>query len=157
MRSTIDLAGHSFPLVGLVCPGDPPADRNSEFDRSLGVRDLPYGYRYIPAENGILFELDGSPDNLCMALVTIACRLETSSDCRLWLPIPVGLVDGELVTGQHRSAYLLNWHHAEPEWLAETITRLSTKSFDVPAGPRALMVDPDAILDGYVPADAESI
>lgn len=149
--STIEIAGHTFPTVGVVCP--PDDDDRSEWSRALGVgRDS----WWIPAENGVLFVVTplGQEGLLNLNMQALSCRKvypPTGEDDWIWLPWDVVLLDGRLIVSEDPKVGVWDWRRAERDWVAETIIRLSTKPFTTPDGPRCRMVD------RFDPLDRETV
>ena len=130
---TITIHDRTYPVVALLCPSI--EDTESDWDRSLGAEGD--SAVYIPSENGLLFEVTVQDNKLLqLNLYCVTCEETWHAGEPCWLPIGVGLLDGELVPGGRG---LGMWLNAEPDWVAETIDRLSRLPFTIPDGPRADM------------------
>lgn len=141
MPTTITIAGRRYPSVALICPVHDDEPDVSEWDRALGAAPGD-PMVYVPAENGVLFAVEpdtapaASPGNLRLALYTVACyEIDDGANTRMWVPHSVRWQGGALIAGP-----LSYWWNAEPEWVAETIDRLSQMRFKIPDGPRVRMV-----------------
>lgn len=152
MSSTLEIAGVTFPTVALICPPDDDKDDSTEIDRTLGYVPADK-MRFIPAENGVLFCVEPQGQGLLrFSMSTLACKwIEHSAGDGCWLPQTVTLLDGQLVCCDDPLIGTWYWDHAEKEWVAETITRLSTKPFTQPEGPTCRMVSRMAVLEGDMP------
>ena len=150
---TVEIAGRTFPTVGLVCPPDEIDPDRPDKDRSLGTGND--WLSYIPAENGVIFVVEketapaAPPNTLRLSLLCAVCEQSYDPEGYMWLPKSVSLIDGQLlptVTYEGRLGVraVSDWHHAEPEWVAETIDRLSRLPFTEPDGPRCRLVPRDA-------------
>jgi len=134
--STVTIAGRRYPAVALICPQDtePRPDR----DRALAVGGGDQSV-YIPAENGLLFRVEEGRNEryhgLSLEPNARTCRQVEDYDGWMWLPWTIGVIDGVLVPGASNC-----WYWAEPEWVVETIDRLSRKSFMQPDGPLVQLV-----------------
>lgn len=148
--STVLIAGTRFPVVVPICPATDHKPDESEQDRALFDATA-----YIPAENGLIFEvdpwdrLDARPTSLLtMGIVARACNRyysgEDPDDPWIWLPHRIGILNGDFVSldegdGRRRRQLLTDaawdWRRADPEWVVEMIQRLSRKPFAQPAGP----------------------
>lgn len=137
---TVTIAGRTFPVAMLICP---PDDRpTTDADRSLGGGTPNDLSRYVLAENGLLFMVEPEPaGTLTLALHARTCirtlAFDHDDDDDLWLPHAVTLVDGELTT---LAGGVFMWMGCEPEWVVETIDRLSRKAFTQPPGPAVRLV-----------------
>lgn len=118
---------------------------------------------YVPAENGMLFELSpnkaNDPGNFRKSsrdgtwdlwLCARACYKSYDPDGWIWLPQGVQLEDGELRhctypgPGRYFGVKLGSfWTDADEEWVAETIMRLAHKPFVQPQGPEVRLVHGD--------------
>jgi hypothetical protein len=147
--SVIDIDGQRFPAAVVVCPPHANDPDEPDWERSLGC-SLQHGV-YIPAENGVLFIVQyghhpgpGTPDPTAITLSMDArtCYEETPADDRpLWLPHSVELVGGDLIAigAKWTRAFaggVGTWSNGEPEWVAETIRRLSVKPLTGLDGPQ---------------------
>lgn len=147
--STTEIAGRRFPSCALVCP---PADDDklSDWSRSLALDESEV---FIPAENGLLFQVQSTPKGWNLNLYSPTCYLYDVGDgFPVWLPFPVAIVGGALVGVPHAHGYRMpgpwDWREADDEWLVEFIDRIAAKPFSPPDGPRVRMVDTSAKLDG---------
>lgn len=135
---TVTIAGRSFPVAMLICP--PDERQTTDKDRSLGGGSPNDLSRYVLAENGVLFMVEPDSDSTwTLALFARTCilTLEVDKDDDLWLPHAVILREGEL-SALGSGTYM--WSHCEPEWVVETIDRLSRMPFTQPAGPVVRLV-----------------
>lgn len=130
--STAEIAGRRFPAVTVICPNYEGEDR-TERDRALAAGGGDQSV-YIPAENGLLLRVEEAENEkyhgIGMDLHARTCEAVWSVDEYVYLPWSVGLVDGALVHGTSNF-----WSWAEPDWVVETIDRLSRKPFTQPDGP----------------------
>lgn len=138
--STVTIAGRIFPAVGLICPTVDGLDA-SPLDRLLGDTadwgDKAEPYAFVPCENGILIELtqDAGDGTYEVQLVAHQCVYHDFGGPQ-WTPRTME-VDGDrivLFNGRSKAPWL--WEHAEPDWLADHIDRMSRKTVIIPAGPR---------------------
>lgn len=139
--STVTLADRRFPAVVCICPPEDYLDRDDE-DRSLGTSGTYSTEAVIPAENGVLFHVETmgqGRDGLALAMWARTCyRTEpTPVDGWIWLPHSLNLHDGEFT---RCPVGTFDWRNAEPEWVVETIDRLSRKPYTEPEGPAMRLV-----------------
>jgi hypothetical protein len=136
--STVEIAGRRFPAVGLICPPEDDRPQESERDRALAAGGGDQSV-YVPAENGVLFRVEEGRNEhhhgLSLDINARTCRRYYSGGEWLWLPCDVAVIDGELLPGSWS-----NWYWAEPDWVVETIDRLSHKPFTQPDGPLCQLV-----------------
>lgn len=139
----MELAGRRFPTVTVICP--PYEDEDvSDAQRSLGYeQDNAY---YIPAENGLLFEVEWiewptGTVRWSLHLLARSCILHRHGDDEnIYLPHDVYLVHGsELRTGINTGG-IKSWTDCELDWVVETIDRLSRKPFTQPDGPHVTLM-----------------
>jgi hypothetical protein len=140
-RSTVTLAGVTFPaclLICLVAADDPDA---SEWDRSLGDTRLPtrssVGFMsqpevYIPTEGRALIRLSDRGDGLLdVSAVTPGCywSVDYADGAGLWLPTPLTLLTNPTCWMPYERPLppcgTWEWRQAEPEWVAEVVPRWS--------------------------------
>ena len=116
-------------------------------DRALGWAGDRGRSAYVPAENGVLFrvELDDDDETLTLCMDARTCRrdYDPNDGSWLWLPHSVYLVDGTLVAEDRSLRGIFCWRGAEPEWVVETIDRLSLRPFAQPEGPEMRLVHLD--------------
>lgn len=153
--STIEIAGVRFPIVGIVCPAAEGTDW-SEDDRTLAAGRHYGGYWFIPAENGVLFEVTQADPcapafrqgSLSLSLLARTCRLtDAGGGEESWLPHAVGIVKQGLIGLDYRNTNGLlgavhggTWDDCDHEWVAETIQRLSAKPYAPPPGPEVRLI-----------------
>ena len=127
--------------MGIICPHVKGSREESDWDRTLGITPLD-PMHYVPAENGVLFGVERQEDGLwSLALYARACV--TSMDPNdhaavVYIPQNVALHEGDLVTSRAHGIH--SWNFAEPDWVVETIDRLSRKPFVQPKGPQVQLV-----------------
>lgn len=146
--STVAIDGRRFPAATVVCP-PVEGDESPDLDRALGTRATGGGdlSLYIPAENGVLFEINDVPEwpGLTLSLRARTCHLyiDPNDGTQMWLPQWAYLRDGYITTVDDGGAW--HWDKADPDWVAETILRLSHKPYMqlVPSGPEVRLVPID--------------
>lgn len=156
--STVTIGGQRFPCAAAICPLHESRPTEAEQARAIATGErtpMPHtGLRpgrdlYIPTENGLIFhveEYDSEPEPwLALAVDARACYEHTdfADGETMWLPQSVAMLDGTLFayTGlASRGVKTCSWTRAEPEWVAETIIRLSQKPFTQPVGPKVRLV-----------------
>lgn len=140
-RSTIRLAGTTLPLVVLVCP-----KHDDEPDRSPGSFALASELRrgvngFVPMENGAVADVyQGEDRRIFLSLYSHRCieyEPVHPEDTPSWIPGPLQPVDGRLVSGIKNT---IRWHDCEPDWVVETIHRMSRLPVDHPDGPACRIV-----------------
>lgn len=142
-RSTVTIAGVTFPAAIVICPPDRPEDGDGdEFARVIGwPGDL--AEVYIPAENGVLFGVQAEPavGGLTLTLDCHVCEWVALGGEGCWLPLSLQLVGKTLRAWDPRCRHPFRWFGADPDWVAETITRLSGFPIaDTLDGPRVRLV-----------------
>lgn len=139
--STVTIAGRTFPAVGLICPPIDGQDYDDQ-DRTLGAGRADQS-AYIPAENGVLFRVEYGENEryrgLSLDLNARVCEKAWSVDEWLYLPASVVIRAGQLVGGCHVRG-IGSWYFAEPDWVVETIDRLSRRPYTEPEGEPARLV-----------------
>lgn len=143
--STITIADRRFPAVILICPPTGDDDEDDDLERSLGATPDAPGDKsvFVPAENGILFQMEPvDPDRpergLILSISARTCYPSPDTDGRFYyLPHPVSIKDGKVAPGRGGVSI---WKNAEPDWVVETIDRLSQAPYVEPEGPLVEMV-----------------
>jgi hypothetical protein len=145
-RSTVHIGGRCFPAALVICPPEDWHIERDEYDRSLGGGSHLTTEAIIPAENGVLFGVEtmgADRPGLQLRLNAATCERVAQGQADeqeapwIWIPHAVSVVDGDLVAGWHG---IWQWSNADPEWVVETIDRLSRKPFERPDGPVARVV-----------------
>ena len=151
--STATIGARHFPAALVICPPDNWPVERTEWDRSLGGGSRFGAQAIIPAENGVLFDVEMMGEDrsgLSLKLTAATCerveqgQVDETETPWIWLPHTVSFVNGDLVPGWHGT---WEWSSAEPEWVIETIDRLSHKPFEQPPGPLARLVRLDYFAD----------
>lgn len=147
--SYLELAGRRFPLVGVILPVHPEREA-SEWNRSLGFEKSYYSrWFYIPAENGVLFQLEYTnrkrpEDGWTLHLYARTIEENRLDEEPMYLLHPVTLLEQRLIAypwGEPFGAFY--WTNAEEGWLVEHIDRLSRLPYDEPPGLPARLVPLD--------------
>lgn len=159
---TIGDPGRRYPAVILVCPPHESYPDESDWDRALCAESTDQHATYIPAENGLLFYVQSGwlngprPDLVTLALDTRTCWIDDDDDDWIgWLPRHVWLHNGDLRCADSRwdcpppGAHTV-WPNADPDWVIETIDRLSRKPFTPLPGPEVRLVRLDYFEDATV-------
>lgn len=142
----VTVGGRRFPTVTVICPQDPDAPARDDASRSLGGTGPGDGSFWIPTENGMLLSVEdwrpavgfAAPGRLELSVYARTCtRVVGLDEAPSWLPWSVGLAGGVLSTDV---AGVGGWIDAEPEWVVETIDRLSRRPFTQPPGPEVRLV-----------------
>ncbi|HEY7035098.1 MAG TPA: hypothetical protein VH482_27405 [Thermomicrobiales bacterium] len=149
--STVKLGDRWFPAVVMICPDNDIDPEPEPVHRMLGGPGgrtplAPYGGWdvYVPAENGALIGIDWSenrPDEVTVNVHARSCLLNVHGHEALYLPFMMAVVGDALLPIERNGRVVRplptwRWEHAEPEWAAEHIDRLSRKHLYVPDGPK---------------------
>lgn len=143
--STVTLAGETLPAAHLICPRTPEQEDESEWDSCLPTDLRAEGSVWVPSENGCLFEIEphgetalascGGGLGLSISHRTCHVSYEGNLDGALWLPASITLVESCLLASEDPCLGTWRWDHADPDWVVETILRLSHKPVTLPPHP----------------------